>query len=363
MRMRSPEIASERNASRPESPPVLFHPALLCALLLACALLCALACAGCGQSEDTRKAGQAHDYVICEQEVIDYIAQYREEAGLSSDEEWKAWLEKKGTTAKELRSEVVKQFGRNYLIRQAAELRGVSVGEGDVDAKLEEERGKYGSALAWQRALNASGYTEDAYRDQLRSDLQKEAIKATFSDPASVDDDELLAYANNQAANLSTRRTSAVFVAADDANSAFAAQAQARTAHDKLVAGEDFAAVFAEYSSRRYSEDGDMGYDCVSTPSSSYREAVLELEVGDVSEPVLAGDGYFVIVCTDHFDNTDKGSLTKLSKFPDELLEVWRTELAQKKTGEDFIDFYNENVEEVEIAVEPLPEGLPYDVQ
>ena len=75
-----------------------------------------------------------------------------------------------------------------------------------------------------------------------------------------------------------------------------------------------------------------------------------------------ADDGFFVIVLTDVFPSTEYAGHLKLKKFPAELLDEFRSELAREQADDAYNEFYTENVSKAQVAVEPMPEGLPYDV-
>ncbi|MBO4352319.1 MAG: SurA N-terminal domain-containing protein [Eggerthellaceae bacterium] len=333
---------------------------------LAAALACAFAIVGCASDNaDTRVAGRVFDHDITEQDVIDYLADYREGCAVTSDEEWAAWLQQKGTTPEALRKEVVQYLAENWLIERAAELRGVSVSDEEIAEALEKQKSQYASEMAWTRALINSGYTEDAYILSVKSDLLKQKIKETFADPANVSDEDLQDYANNRISGVTTKRSSAIFVSSDmESGGNMAAKAKAQQAKAALDAGEDFASVFDEYSSTKYSDDGDMGYDYYSTPNMAYNKALIGLrEVGAVSDVIESDDGYYVIVVTDVFSGVDGRGPMKLKKFPPELLDEFRNELARKQADDAYNEFYTSNVSEAQVAVEPMPDDLPYDVK
>lgn len=332
------------------------------ALAAVAALACA-ALAGCDSTDD-RKAGQVFDYVISEQDVADYLAEFREGSANTSDEDWAAWMGKMGTNATKLRKEVINYLGQNWLVERAAQLRGVSVSDDEVEAKLEEQKSKYTSSMAFTRSLINSGYTEEYYKLSIKSDLLREKIKETFSDPAGVSDKDLESYASMQMSNRRTRRSSAIFIESTEGSSSrMSAKAEANDARNELKAGKSFDEVFAKYSSTAHSKDGDMGYDMVSVPCLEYRDAVDKLgKKGAVSDVVTASDGFYVIVLTDIFEVPD-GVKYHLKQYPSALVDAWRNELASQGNSDEYDAFMKENVSDAQVAVEPMPEGLAYDVE
>ena len=333
--------------------------------LAVAALLAVVIAAGCGGGQaasDEREAGRVFDRVFTEQEVIDYLDAFRAGNGTADDADWAQWMADHGATAESLRKEVVQYLAQNYLVERAAGLCGAEVSDDEVAAAIQKQKDQYPSEMAWTRALINAGYTEDAYALSVKSDLLKQKIKDAFADPAEVSDEDLEDYANNRMTGMTTRRSSAVFVSIEEAGGNMAAKARAQQAKAALDAGEDFDKVFAEYSSTAYSEDGDMGYDYYEVPSLAYNKALNAMhEVGEVSDVVESDEGYFVITLTDVFSDRYVGRI-KLKKFPPELLEQFRAELAREQADEEYNEFYTRNVSEAQVAVEPMPDGLPYDV-
>ena len=340
----------------------LFARGVALGLAVLCIGACLMVC-GCGKTDD-RTAGKAMDYVITEQDVIDYLDDFREGSATTSDEDWAAWMGKQGATPVSLRKEVINYLGENYLVERAAGLRGVTVSDDEVDQKVQEQKDLYSSDLAWNRALINSGYTEEYYKLSIKSDLLKEKLKESFADPATVSDEELESEANLEMSNRIARRTSAVFIECDkDSSGRMAAKAKATDARNELESGASFADVFKKYSSTTHSEDGDMGYDMVSVPNLEYRSALNDLDdVGDISPVVEADDGYYVIVVTDKFELIE-GNKYKLKQFPQQLLDYWRSKMSSSGSNEEYDEFMKENVSDVTVAVEPMPEGLPYDIE
>lgn len=335
------------------------------AFVLVCVFACAVSLSLCAcENKDTREAGRVFDHVITEQDVSDYIADFRKASATTSDEEWSKWLAKKGTTAEKLREETINFYAQAWLVERAGTQRGVSVSDDEVTEQIAEKKDKYPSDIAWQRALINAGYTEDSYRITVKSDLLKEKIKETFADPSTVNDEELQKYVQRELGNTRVKRSSAVFLKASEGSTErFSAQAKAQDAHKDLVNGASFSDVFSKYSDKSYSESGDMGFDVFSVPNLSYREALSKLDkVGAVSDVVESDDGYYVIVLTDIIDGNRLSNL-KLEKLPSELVEKCREQLASEKSSTSYDEFYTESVSKAQVAVEPMPEGLPYDVE
>jgi parvulin-like peptidyl-prolyl isomerase len=71
--------------------------------------------------------------------------------------------------------------------------------------------------------------------------------------------------------------------------------------HERLLAGEDFAELAKEYSEDALSAPlgGDLGFIEVDDLDEAYREAVENLEKGEMSGIVESGYGYHIIELLD----------------------------------------------------------------
>lgn len=161
-----------------------------------------------------------------------------------------------------------------------------------LDRIIEEE-------LLVQRGL-ALGLAR--YDRRVRADLTSTVIDGVVSDiteSAPGDEDVAAFYAANRDffAGPGRVRVRQVFVRVSVPNDP-AAQARAEQAAQRLRAGEDFAAVAAELGDTPLSPLPDTAL-----PPSKLRDylgptalrAVLELDIGAVSEPVRSGTGYHVL--------------------------------------------------------------------
>lgn len=80
---------------------------------------------------------------------------------------------------------------------------------------------------------------------------------------------------------------------------------ESQAAHDRLDAGEDFAAIASELStdSNSAASGGDLGYFTKSEIKERYGSGIFGMSTGEYSKPVKTKDGYAIIKITDSNDS------------------------------------------------------------
>lgn len=134
-----------------------------------------------------------------------------------------------------------------------------------------------------------------------------ELNKDTMLDEVSVTEDEIRALYNTEQAAFQAqteRRASHILFTATTEEEFASAQAEATAVKARLDAGEDFAALAAEFSDDTGSAElgGDVGYTTGSNFVAEFETALQGLEVDAVSEPVRSEFGYHLIKLTEQND-------------------------------------------------------------
>jgi peptidyl-prolyl cis-trans isomerase D len=114
----------------------------------------------------------------------------------------------------------------------------------------------------------------------------------------------------------------------------------ARQLRERVLSGESFEALAAEYSSDTgtASTGGDLGWlGAGDSPASEFEDALLALDVGEISEPVRTEFGYHLI----RLDDLRKGKKRQFAEVKAELLQQLREAQAMKIYG-DLVDELDE---------------------
>ncbi len=257
-------------------------------------------------------------------EIVDRVlAVVEDEAVFQSDVDQgvKQVLLQRGTTEVStadrlgLEKEVLDELIKTKLVLAKANRLGISVPFSDVekavDRAIEENKKTLGGEQAFSRQLDAEGLSLESlkrlYREQIHNRMLVERVLASEIDRSSVgvSDDELRKGFEERKSGLPERpvvvHLATIFVGLESSQRATAkTKALADSLRQKILAGEDFAAL-----AKRYSEDpsaeagGNLGKLKLSDLGNrAFADAAARLTIGEISEPVLTPFGYHVIQVT-----------------------------------------------------------------
>ncbi|MDX1490073.1 MAG: SurA N-terminal domain-containing protein [Pseudohongiellaceae bacterium] len=128
--------------------------------------------------------------------------------------------------------------------------------------------------------------------------------KAAIAQTIEVSEEDIVEQYELEASNANTssqRRASHILLELNGDRDEAQAVAEAQALKERLDAGEEFAAIALEASSDTISaqEGGDIGYSDGSAFPAELEEALEELEVGQVSEPVVSEFGVHLVKLTE----------------------------------------------------------------
>ena len=334
----------------------------------------AMACAGIlnqmQSSEDYHLTGGVAATVngvnITEDTITKQIMSTRSALGYDSDEDWAQYLVDNGITPEEYRESVIDSYARQYLLSQAISDYNVTVSDEEVNEAWNEAAASYDSEDAFIDQLSVMGYTEDTYKESLRSSLEQEKLREEVAGVDDPTDDEIIAYANEHLDEYNDARRSShiLFKVDSDADDATKEEvrAEAQSVLDKINAGE----ISFEDAAKEYSEDssadngGDVGWDKLTTFVSDYQDALSALDVDQVSGIVESSYGFHIIKCTGHF--YVDGSVTSIDQIPEDLRNQFSDTIKTEEEGTAYNDWLNSYVDEADIQINEMPADVPYNV-
>lgn len=334
-------------------------------LALTAALALSVALVGCGGGggngvSDTSQgtAATVNGVAIGEKAVTEYIADFRADQGLESDEDWAQWVVDYGYTPETVRDEVIDYYINQELYDQAAKELGVEVSQDDVDAMLAQTKSMFESDEAFATALENAGMTEEEYVENVVEPnvLQQKLAEAVEAQEAPSSEDVLVTLNNNiESINGSKRSSHILFSSEDDA--------KAQEVLDAINAGE----ITFEEAAQENSLDGsatnggDVGWDCTATFVEDYQNALDGLGKDDVSGLVTSQYGIHIIKCTDEF-TVDGDEITDVSVVPEDIVEFYSNTGSTSSTV-SFYTWFAEFRENADITInEEMPENAPYNV-
>ncbi len=322
-----------------------------------------LGLAGCSNSNSgtddasTKTAVTINGVSISEGEVTAKIESIRDRYGLLEDSAWGQWLAQYGMTPETIRQQMIDSYVEQELVKSGASELGISVEDSEVDSYVEQMKANYDSEDAWKSALSSAGFTEEDYRNTITSSILKNNIQRKLAESIEVTDDEKLAYAQQYASALSgAKRSSHILFASDDTENA-------QKVLDQLKSG----AVSFEDAAKQNSTDtgsaangGDVGWDKLSNFVSEYTTALGSLEKGQMSDLVTSKFGIHIIKCTDVWEAPSE--LTSIDQMPSEMLDAIVRMSLSSKSQTAFSDWIKEQKEKATIEVADMPKGLSYDI-
>lgn len=304
---------------------------------------------------------------IMEQTVTDYVAQFRADSGLESDEAWGEWMVANNYTPETVREEVIEYYVKQDLYDQAAAEYNVAVEQADIDEAMEQTKAMFESDEAFQQALEASGMTEETYIEtNLRPRLMESKLAEAVANAENGGGDEaLLAQAQSASDQFNgAKRTSHILLTAEGDETDEALQARAQALIDQINAGEiSFEDAVSQNSqdSGSAAKGGDVGWNVLNNFVTEYTDAVAGLNKGDMTaSPVKSEFGYHIIKCTDVF-TVPEGGITSTDQLPAEFLDTL-SYMQEANTSQNFATWFEEYRNNAQIEINPMPEGLPYAI-
>jgi parvulin-like peptidyl-prolyl isomerase len=269
-------------------------------LLPAVGLATALLVAGCASSSDSGRAATVNGAVVPVSRLTDMVkAQLA--ASQSQQQQQNPQQQQQSPDIDALTRQSLEGLIQFQLVLDGARKQGVTVDEGQVDARIQQVKDQAASqGMKYQDLLSQNSLTEALLREQFRAQIALTLV-GTKLVPQPSDADLL----KN---NLAKHRADVVQVHVRHV--LVKDQATAQKARQQLVTGGNWAAVAKQFSTDPGTKDrgGDLGFESKGQTVAEFEKAVLSLaDQGDckgktagncsspISAPVHTQFGYHVI--------------------------------------------------------------------
>jgi len=228
----------------------------------------------------------------------------------------------------------------NVLIRQAAEERGISVSDDDVQAQIDELKSGFETEEQFSQALEQAGMDVATLEEQVRDQLITEQLLAELTADVAIDDEQVdQYYEQNQTQFVEEQAVHAAHILFDEEDKETAEQVLA-----EIRGGGDFAALAKEHSKDTATAEngGDLGWP--NTPYvTEFQEAAEALEVGEVSDLVHTSFGWHIIKVIEKRETRQK----TLDEVRDQVEQI----LMQQQNADVYQQFLEELRAEAEIEI------------
>jgi peptidyl-prolyl cis-trans isomerase SurA len=193
-----------------------------------------------------------------------------------------------------LRADLLERMIERRLIEQAVRRVEIDASDNEIDtaiASIAEENGLTSDQL--RQTVEAKGMTYDAYREQIRGEIQRQKlVSGAVQSQVRVEDDEIRAlYAKRFAdqpkggEEVHLRHILVPF-GVDTGVAEHEACGKAEAARRRVLAGEDFAEVAGDVSAVNAEFGGDVGWVHLSNLAAWMAVPVSGMKAGDVSEVI-----------------------------------------------------------------------------
>ncbi|MBQ9002088.1 MAG: peptidylprolyl isomerase [Eggerthellaceae bacterium] len=346
---------------------------LLMAALVACvvaACVCGLAaCSNSGNSASGGTAATVDGTEIPEQKVTDQIEQIREQSGLTETDQWGQFLVENDMTPSSVRQQIIDTLTEQQVIMKGAEELGIKVEDSEVDDSINNMKSNYENDEAWNKALEQAGFTEDSYRETVKESLYEQKVGEHFQEQAQITDEDIVTSAQTYASYYNgAKRSSHILIGVDDTSNEQAmaeATAKAQDLIAQINAGADFAELAKANSTDTSSAQngGDVGWDQLNSFVTEYTDALANLELNQVSDPVTSQYGVHIIKVTDVYNAPeDTSTITSIEQIPEAFRSTIEDMAKSVKANSDYTAWLDEKKAAANIVVNDMPSGLPYDI-
>ena len=202
----------------------------------------------------------------------------------------------------QLQQDVVERLITQELLWQEAQRRGVIASDADVDEQLKNMKGGFESEQAFLFQIKAGGFTEKAYREDIRQQRSvQQMIAGELAKEVAVSDEEIQEFYNENIKQMTVpeairARHILVKLAADDEAARVAAQDRIAAIQKELQDGADFVTLATERSDAPSApKGGDLGYFARGQMVAPFEDAAFALQPGETSDIVETQFGFHII--------------------------------------------------------------------
>lgn len=289
---------------------------------------------------------------VYEQQVTDYVENFRANQELTDATTWAKYLQQNGYTPESLRNDVIEYYAKDLVIQQDAERHDVSVSDEDAQAKVDEQRNYYGyTDDEWKEQLKTLGYSEESYLEYEKQQLLQERLMDKIIEKTDATDEQLVELANSYGQNINNAKCVEVIVLDKD-------QEDEQAILDGINNGDTTFDVAKEQHSK-----GDWydGWDVMETLDSQLTEALADVDVDGMTGIVKGRTYDFIAKVTDKV-TVPEGGFTSADQIPEKFREELNDIATVSDRTQQFQDYANDLYDKATKDVTDMPEGLPYDV-
>ncbi len=371
---------------------------IIVAIVVIIAVIALVAAFATGVLSPVNAAAKYGSEYLDEQDVTDYIMTYKKQMGYenASDEEWATFLAAYNLTPDRLRLSTIEELLMDKAIEQECEKQGITVSDDEVDAMINNliDSTYFGDEETFKADLEASGQTEEGYRDVCYRTLLRQKLRQTVETPEPTED-EVRSYIEEYAATCQADeaaeaetteqaeeirqgdgsillRHSYCFSYITDGEPGLSDYNTVEAVKQEFIgdglSADNFMLVLGMYSNDEdaIASNGEMGWDAGTDEySETYIRMLDATDVDSVSDTFTDGDA----VCFIYVDKSytlpysqEKIEELDLSEMPESLYEYFSDCEAYELWYDASNDYLTELLASMNVVLYEMPADVPYNV-
>ena len=344
-----------------------FLKAMLAVGIVAACFCGLAACSNNGGSAGGGTAATVDGEAISEDKITETVQNIRAQSSLEDEDSWGQFLVSNDMTPQSVREQMINSEVDQILLKKGADQLGITIEESEIDSYVEQMKANFDDDEAWQEALKQAGFTEDTYRDSIKSSLTTQAINKHFEDEAKVEKSDILDAAKTYGPYYDgAKRSSHILIGVEDTTDDAAmkeAREKAQDIANRIKNGEiSFEDAAKEYSTDTASAEkgGDVGWDVSNSFVTEYTDALSGLKKGEISDPVESEFGVHIIKVTKVYKAPEE--IKSLKDLPKDFRATVKQQAKSIKSNNDYTAWLDGLREAADIQINEMPADVPYNI-
>lgn len=306
-------------------------------------------------------AGSADGVSVSEQEVSDYISQYRTYIGASDDVSFATLLDQAGQTPEDIRNEAIEMLLAQKLVHKKAEENNIEVSADELDAYIKDVKAGMGYAsddMGWKRTLGTSGYdNEEKYRFDIETKMLLEKLVAAENPNMETTEVQMLVLANS---NVKSYTGEYVVETIFSAGHGSAASSLASQAEGTSI--EEFEELSQQaVESGKAEEVIETGWSCLSNLDSALVEELSKANAGDVVMAQADDGSYHVMYVKEVFVPTSVGTID-FANMPQDIRARLASDASKQNRANLTNNYLSTLKDNMTVQYSSMPDDAPYNV-
>lgn len=300
------------------------------------------------------------DEAITEDDVTDYISEYRSAVNLTDDQAWAEYLSSTNETAQSYREKTVNQLAIDRLFDKTAKESGIRIDNEAVQQGLDTVRASYNATddETWKTVLDALGMSEENIRESYEKQNLKDQVYERAVPREDATDEDIAAYIdsyllNTQAFDL-LRLEGTYYLPTQNELVRIQQSSSPLAAFESAQLNDDA-------SSEKYLMRNDIGWVLADGSGDVWLDVMEGSSIPGLRESLyFDGKTQQILYASEKFTFSDGAK--DLSSMPQKLKETIGAEAEAKAWNEACTQWLRDQLA-AQLTINDAPMHLPYDVQ